>query len=104
MPRTEICRVMIVRDEGHVIDRCLDSVRPLITQWAIVDTGSSDDTPARIEAALGDLSGELFHRPWVDFGHNRSEALSLAANQGDWLLLIDADEELVIEPGFRLPA
>ncbi len=95
---------MIVRDEGHVIDRCLDSVRPLITQWAIVDTGSSDDTPARIEAALGDLSGELFHRPWVDFGHNRSEALSLAANQGDWLLLIDADEELVIEPGFRLPA
>lgn len=101
--RPEVCLVMIVRDEAHVIERCLDSVRPLITRWCIVDTGSTDDTPARIEAALADLPGTLHRRPWVDFGHNRSESLALAAGQGDFLLLIDADETLAIADGFRLP-
>lgn len=104
MDDRDVCLVMIVRDEAHVIERCLASVRPLITRWCIVDTGSVDATPARIEAALADLPGELHRRPWVDFGHNRSEALALAAGRGTWLLLIDADEELVIEPGFRLPS
>ena len=94
---------MIVRDESHVIERCLASVRPLITRWCIVDTGSRDDTPERIHKLLADRPGELHHREWVDFGHNRSEALALAKNQGDWLLLIDADEELVIDAGFELP-
>lgn len=102
-PSPEVCLVMIVRDEAHVIERCLASVRPLITRWCIVDTGSSDDTPAVIESALADLPGALHHRPWVDFGHNRSEALALAAGQGDYLLLIDADETLEIAADFRWP-
>ncbi|NKI36467.1 glycosyltransferase [Wenzhouxiangella sp. XN79A] len=99
----EICLVMIVRDEAHVIERSLRSVMPLIGRWCIVDTGSTDRTPTIIEAALAGLPGALHHRPWIDFGHNRSEAMRLARGQGDWLLLIDADEELVIDPPFVLP-
>jgi len=99
-----VCLVMIVRDEAHVIERCLKSVLPLITDWVIVDTGSVDDTPARIEQLLGHLPGRLHHRPWVDFGHNRSEAMALAAGRGDFLLLIDADEELIVSAGFQFPA
>jgi hypothetical protein len=101
--KPDICLVMIVRNEAHVIERCLRSVRPLISRWCIVDTGSTDDTPARIEAELGDLPGTLHHSDWVDFGHNRSEALERAHGQGDWLLLIDADEELIIDEGFNGP-
>lgn len=99
----EICLVMIVRDEAQVIERCLESVRSLITHWCIVDTGSKDATGDIIERRLADLPGRLHHRRWVDFGHNRSEALALAADQGDYLLLIDADEVLRIEPDFFLP-
>ncbi len=99
-----VCLVMIVRDEAHVIARCLKSVVSLVTDWVIVDTGSRDETPARIEQLLGHLPGQLHHRPWVDFGHNRSEAMALAAGHGDFLLLIDADEELIVSPEFRLPA
>ncbi|AKS41245.1 tetratricopeptide repeat-containing glycosyltransferase [Wenzhouxiangella marina] len=102
-PLPDVCLVMIVRDEAHVIERCLRSVRPLIRRWCIVDTGSTDDTAERIEASLRDVPGQLHHRPWLDFGHNRSEAMALARGQGDWLLLIDADEELHIEPGFCIP-
>ena len=94
---------MIVRDEAHVIERCLNSVRPLITRWCIVDTGSRDATPRIIQNSLSALPGELHHRAWVNFGHNRTESLALARNRGDWLLLIDADEELMLDSEFSVP-
>ena len=39
--RTRIALSMIVKNEAHVLGRCLASVRPLITSWVIVDTGST---------------------------------------------------------------
>jgi tetratricopeptide (TPR) repeat protein len=83
---------MIVKDEAHVIERCLDSVKPLIDYWVIVDTGSSDNTRELIKAKLEDLPGELHDRPWVNFGHNRTEALQLARGKADYIFVIDADD------------
>ncbi|MBV9582072.1 MAG: glycosyltransferase [Chloroflexi bacterium] len=94
---------MIVKNESKVIQRCLASVRGLIDAWAIVDTGSVDGTQTLIRDALRDLPGELLERPWVNFGHNRTEALQLARGRADYVLVIDADEELVQDPGFELP-
>lgn len=116
MSKPTIALSMIVRNEGHVLARCLRSVKPHITHWCIVDTGSTDDTKAVIRRELGDLPGVLEDRPWgrvsdswwrrllgkrdVDFAHNRNEALELARQFGtDYLLVIDADEELIAEPG-----
>lgn len=98
-----ICLNMIVRDEAAVIERCLASVRPFIDSWLIVDTGSLDDTPQRIEKALAGIPGEVVHRPWRDFGHNRTEALELARDKADYLLFIDADEQLGALPGTTWP-
>ncbi|MBV9193421.1 MAG: glycosyltransferase [Solirubrobacterales bacterium] len=88
---TSVCLCMIVRDEAAVIERCLTSVRPLIDRWVICDTGSRDETRALIDAALEDVPGELHERPWVDFGHNRTELMALAQGKAAYLLLIDAD-------------
>ena len=65
---------MIVKNEAHVIRRCLDSVRPLIDRWVIVDTGSTDGTQALIRELMADVPGELHERPWVDFSTNRNQA------------------------------
>ena len=98
-----ICLSMIVKDEAHVIRRCLDSVRPVIDYWVIVDTGSTDGTQDIIRAALAGTPGQLMERPWVDFAHNRSEALELARPHGSYSLIIDADDELIIPAGFTMP-
>ena len=98
-----ICLCMIVKNESHVITRCLGSVRPLLDTWVIVDTGSTDGTQQIIRDHLRDLPGELFERPWVDFAHNRSEALALARHRAEYVLIIDADEVLEFEPGFTMP-
>ncbi|MBP1182848.1 glycosyltransferase [Methylobacterium sp. PvR107] len=98
-----ICLSMIVKNEAHVIRRCLDSVRPIIDHWVIVDTGSTDGTQDVIRSAMADLPGRLIERPWVDFAHNRSEALALARPHSSYTLIIDADDELIIPAGFTMP-
>ena len=100
-----LCLNMIVRDESPVILRCLESVVPLINYWVIVDTGSKDDTAQKIEAFFKDkkIPGELHHKKWVNFEKNRNQALKLAKKHGDYLLFIDADEQLIYESDFQLP-
>ena len=97
-----ICLNMIVRNEAHIVHEVLDTVAPYITSWVIVDTGSTDGTQDAIRthmAALG-IPGELYERPWRDFGHNRSEALTLAQGHGDYIWVIDADDLVVGVPDF----
>jgi glycosyltransferase involved in cell wall biosynthesis len=86
-----ISLVMIVRDEAKMIRRCLQSVKPLISSWTIVDTGSRDETQKIVRKALRGTQGELHEREFVDFAHNRTEALALARGSAEWLLLLDAD-------------
>ena len=99
----KICLNMIVKNEAHIIGRCIESVRPFVDRWVIVDTGSTDGTQDLVRSGLADIPGELYERPWRDFGHNRTEALALARNKGDYLLFIDADELLQAPDGFEWP-
>lgn len=99
-----ICLNMIVKNESQVIEKCLASLKPLIDYWIIVDTGSTDGTQEIIKTQMKEIPGELHERPWINFAHNRNEALALAKNKGDYLLLIDADEVLEISPEFNLPS
>lgn len=100
MRKNTICLVMIVKNESKVIKRCLDRVKKHIDYWVIVDTGSTDNTPELIKEILSTVPGELHHRPWVNFGANRTESLQLAKKKADYLLLCDADEQIVFSPLF----
>ncbi len=88
---------MIVRNEAEVVERCIASVRPIITHWSIVDTGSTDGTQQVVERALEGLPGTLHQRPWRNFGHNRTELMRLSRGMADYLLLVDADMTVRIE-------
>ncbi len=95
---------MIVKNEAPVITRCLASVRPFIDHWVIVDTGSTDGTQDIVRDFLRGVPGSLHERPWRNFAHNRNEALELARPQADYVLFIDADEQLRVPEGFAWPA
>lgn len=103
--KATVCLNMIVKDESHVIKRCIDSVLPIIDSWLIVDTGSKDGTQTVIKEYMKEknVPGELVERPWVNFGHNRDEALMLAKDKADYILFMDADDLLRYDANFKLP-
>ena len=105
LPRPTICLNMIVKNESKVITRCLASMLPIINYWVIVDTGSEDDTKKIIEEFMQKhgVKGEIDDRPWVNFSHNRNEALKLAQGKGDYVFFMDADDFLVYDSDFKLP-
>lgn len=91
MPAAEaITLCMIVKDEERVLARCLDSVRPLIGQIVVVDTGSRDRT-VPIAAGYG-AEVSSFDFTVADFAAARNQALARA--RGRWILVLDADETL----------
>jgi Glycosyl transferase family 2 len=94
-----ICLCMIVKDEVASLGRCFDSCRELIDRWVICDTGSTDGTQELIRRELAGIPGELYEHRWIDFGHNRSELMKLARGRGEYLLLLDADWTVEVEPG-----
>ena len=100
---------MIVKDEAHVIEELLRSVAPYISTYTIVDTGSSDATPKIITDVMSQLGikGNLYHRPWKNFGANRTEALELANGAAKFHWVIDADDLIVgkiVFPKLELPS
>jgi len=90
----KLCLSMIVKNETHIIKECFDTVYKNIDYWVIVDTGSTDGTQELIKQYFAEkgIPGELHERPWVSFGHNRSEALALCDGKADWAWMIDADD------------
>ncbi|MFV9645075.1 MAG: glycosyltransferase [Desulfobacterales bacterium] len=80
---------MIMRDEEKHIGRCLESIKDIADEIVIVDTGSTDKS---IEIAKS-YGAKIYNHPWEDnFSTHRNQAIKYST--GDWLLQIDADEEL----------
>lgn len=79
--------VMIVKNEGRSLKKCLEAAKPLVDELIIADTGSSDNT-AEIARQMG---AKVFHFHWVnDFSAARNFALD--QSDADWNLILDGDE------------
>jgi tetratricopeptide (TPR) repeat protein len=86
--RLTVC--LITRNEERFLGQCLESIRELARQIVVVDTGSTDWT-RDIAARFG---AEVYAFDWCDdFSAARNAALERAT--GDWVLFLDADEELL---------
>jgi glycosyltransferase involved in cell wall biosynthesis len=97
MPTPTISLCMIVKDEAEHLPGCLRSVKDIVDEIIIVDTGSIDDTVSIAES----FGAQVIHHPWQDdFAKTRNVGLQAAV--GDWILWLDADEELDTQEGKKL--
>jgi len=96
LTKMTICLSMIIKNEQDCIERCLLSVLPIIDSWVINDNGSTDNSQNIINKTLKNLPGKIINSPFINFSHNRNLALEEAKLLGDYILIIDADDILVI--------
>jgi glycosyltransferase involved in cell wall biosynthesis len=95
MKRNTIGLCLIVKNEAHIIVRCLENARRLIDYVLVVDTGSTDGTQQVIRDYLDkqNIPGQVINEPWRDFAYNRTFALrALRSIAGiEYRMMIDAD-------------
>ena len=83
---------MIVKNEEDTLARCLDSVRGVVDEIVIVDTGSTD----RTKEVAGTYTDKIFDFVWIDdFSAARNYSYSQATM--DYILWLDADDVLLPE-------
>ena len=94
---------MIVKDESHIIEECLNSMYPYINRYDITDTGSTDGTQDIIKKFFEEkeIPGEVYQSDWKGFGKSRTEAFENAKSKADYAWVIDADD--YIEGDFQYP-
>ena len=87
MPTLSLC--MIVKNEERFLEQCLNSVKGLVDEIIVVDTGSTDNTKQIAQK----FTDKIFNFEWCDdFSAARNESLKHAT--GDWILVLDADETI----------
>lgn len=88
--------ITMCKNEAHCIRETLESVYKHIDYWIVCDTGSTDNTCEVVTEFFREknIPGELFHDEWKDFGHNKTLMFQRVYNKTDYLLHLDADDQL----------
>jgi glycosyltransferase involved in cell wall biosynthesis len=87
----KISACIITLNEERNLPRCLQSVAPLVDEILVVDSGSTDKTLA----IAAKFEARIVHQDWLGYVDQKNFALAQA--QHDWVLSIDADEEISTE-------
>ena len=94
-PPVTLSVVIITHNEEANIGRTLESVRPLVSdgkgEIIVVDSGSTDRT---VEIAKS-FGAKVFVEEWKGYAAQKNSAIDKAT--GDWILSLDADEELDLD-------
>ncbi len=88
--RARLSAVIIALDEQENIERCLKSL-DWVDEIVVADTGCIDETPA----IAGKFGARVVKTSWLGFGATKRWAVEQASH--DWILSIDADEEVTPE-------
>ena len=88
--KLSLCAIAL--NEEAALPQCLGSVTGVVDEIVLLDTGSSD----RTQEIARSFGAKVYDYKWCnDFSAARNEALKYV--QGDWVLVLDADEYLVPE-------
>lgn len=81
--------VMIVKNSGEILRKVLESIKPYLSYWTILDTGSTDGTQKLILDVMSDKPGKLFEEPFVNFLETRNRSLDLSPKKCKYQIILD---------------
>jgi predicted O-methyltransferase YrrM len=81
---------IMVKNGGPQFEDMLMKNMPVIDEWTILDTGSTDDTLAIINKVLvGKKCGNLYQEPFINFRDSRNRLIELAGKRCKYILMLD---------------
>lgn len=92
--------VMITKNSGEILRKCLKHNKQYIDHWTILDTGSVDNTPEIIKDELKDIPGNLYFEDFVDFSTSRNRSLELSSKTCKYTIILD--DSYIIQGGKKL--
>ncbi|MFC3200253.1 glycosyltransferase family 2 protein [Alteromonas oceani] len=84
--------LILTHNEELHIRRCIESLKPIVSQIFVVDSGSTDKTIQICE----ELGVRVFRRKWKNYSDQFQWGLDNCPIETDWVMRMDADE--YIEP------
>lgn len=90
LPRSSISAFVVCMNEEQQIRRCLESVK-WCDEVVVIDSGSTDGTLAIVR----EYTDKVFHREWTGYVDQKRYGLQQCSS--DWVLNLDADEEVSVE-------
>jgi glycosyltransferase involved in cell wall biosynthesis len=97
-PRPSVSLIVITRDEAELIGQCLASAKSFCDELIVIDSFSTDATVAIAES----LGARVYQQEFTDYVCQKQAALDRAT--GDWVLLLDADEQATWDLGREIAA
>lgn len=94
-----LAATLIVKDEADNLPTCLDSLSGLVDEIVVYDTGSSDDT-----VAIARSYGARVIEGYWDDDFARARNASLDAVRAEWIIWVDADDQVAGSAGPALRA
>jgi glycosyltransferase involved in cell wall biosynthesis len=95
MKTLPISLALFVKNESKNIADCVESIRPVVREIVIVDTGSEDNTIQLCKK----YTNRVYQIPFIDFGNIRTITAHLATQP--WVLMLDADERILHDDWLR---
>lgn len=89
---SSIAAVILTFNEAHHIERALLSIKPLVKEVFVIDSGSTDGTVQLAEA----LGATVMYNKWVNHAAQFQYGLDNAPITSEWIMRLDADE--IFEP------
>jgi glycosyltransferase involved in cell wall biosynthesis len=93
---------MMVKDGGKLFETALASIKGFADELVLVNTAAEEVTQDTRNAFKlpADIRLKLIHSPWQDdFSLHRNESIEAAS--GDWIMILDSDEEITFAHGFK---